>query len=327
MKRGFLIVVLMGIFPLQLSAHEFFPLEVGYWWQYDGIEVDSLGDPIPGTEYESFSTIIGDTLISGFTYYVMQDSSNESGSWEVWEDTYVRSAGDTVKMLMPFMDDPTDLIEINMAILPDPIGMTWTVLYLDTFIVEMGDTMNVVWDWTGEILDTNSITVPVGTLDNVYHLYYLIHLEFSYTFPETTIVSEMEMEIWVAQDVGPARFFQLPVLEPDPEPGSLEELADYVTPVERIWNESEPVTFALEPAYPNPFNPSTRISFSLAKPAHAEVIVYNLSGQEIARLLQGWRMAGSYQLSFDGSGLPSGIYLVRLRAGEYLGTEKVILLK
>lgn len=327
MKRIILAALLVIMFALKSTTHEYYPLEIGYWWHYEGIEVDSLGDPIPGTEYDSYSTVIGDTLISGFNYYVMQDSSNQGGVWQTWDDSYIRSAGDTIKILIFFLDDSSNHQEADVAILPAPAGFTWMVMFLDTFMVDMGDTLHVVVDWTSEILDTDPIMVQGETYNDVYHLYDLMHMEITFPFPPITLTLDQEMEIWAAHNVGPVRFLQFPTTGFEPEPGTLEELSDYMVPVARREPTPEPNWFALQPAYPNPFNPSTRIGFSLNQPSQVEVTVFDLSGQKIEELLEDWRLAGSYQVDFDATGLPSGIYLVRLKAGDQSAAQKLILLK
>lgn len=88
-----------------------------------------------------------------------------------------------------------------------------------------------------------------------------------------------------------------------------------------------PSEFRLEQNYPNPFNPSTQIAFSLPEESQVKLTVYNLLGQEVARLIDGFMPAGNHEIKFDGSQLPSGVYLYRLQAGEFLQTQKMTLMK
>lgn len=67
---------------------------------------------------------------------------------------------------------------------------------------------------------------------------------------------------------------------------------------------------------PNPFNPSTEISFSLPFGANAELTVVNLIGQQVASLTTGNHEAGIHTYRFDGTGLPSGLYIARLVVGN-----------
>ena len=88
-----------------------------------------------------------------------------------------------------------------------------------------------------------------------------------------------------------------------------------------------PANFILYQNYPNPFNPATTISYSL--PAERKVIikVFNLLGREVAELVNEEKGAGSYQVSFNASSLSSGVYFYRIRAGDFVQTKKMILLK
>jgi hypothetical protein len=79
--------------------------------------------------------------------------------------------------------------------------------------------------------------------------------------------------------------------------------------------------------YPNPFNPTTVISYQLPVTSNVSLEVYNLLGQEVAILFEGVRQAGNYQATFDGSRLASGIYLCRMKANHFVETKKLVLLK
>jgi photosystem II stability/assembly factor-like uncharacterized protein len=88
-----------------------------------------------------------------------------------------------------------------------------------------------------------------------------------------------------------------------------------------------PVTYRLEQNYPNPFNPSTNIRFQIPVSGFVSLKVYNLLGQEVARLVNELRQAGSYEVELDGKNLPSGVYFYRLIASSYQATKKLLLLK
>ncbi len=91
--------------------------------------------------------------------------------------------------------------------------------------------------------------------------------------------------------------------------------------------DEQPASFALLGAHPNPFNPGTVIRYALAQTAEASLEVYNLRGQRVAELYHGLQDSGEHQALFDGSALASGIYIVRLQAGERVAQQKITLLK
>lgn len=86
-------------------------------------------------------------------------------------------------------------------------------------------------------------------------------------------------------------------------------------------------SFQLSQNYPNPFNPITTIEYTLPKDSNVSLTVYNLRGQEVTRLLNETQKAGFHSISWDASGLSSGIYLYKIRAGEFTEIKKMVLLK
>ncbi len=85
--------------------------------------------------------------------------------------------------------------------------------------------------------------------------------------------------------------------------------------------------FALHPNYPNPFNPSTEISFDMPYGAPATLKVYDILGREVATLADGMLEAGTHQVMFDGTGLASGVYIYRLESNNFAQSKKMVLLK
>ncbi|HEX2869521.1 MAG TPA: aryl-sulfate sulfotransferase [Ignavibacteriales bacterium] len=79
--------------------------------------------------------------------------------------------------------------------------------------------------------------------------------------------------------------------------------------------------------YPNPFNPITTITYSIPKESNVELKVYNMLGSEVTTLVSKKQNAGVYSLHFDGSNLPSGIYIYTIHAGQYRASKKLVLLK
>jgi hypothetical protein len=85
--------------------------------------------------------------------------------------------------------------------------------------------------------------------------------------------------------------------------------------------------FSIYQNYPNPFNPNTKINFYIPEFSFVYLKVYNVLGDEVATLVNEEKPAGSYQVEFDATTLPSGIYFYRLLAGSYIETKKMVLMK
>ncbi|TKJ37940.1 hypothetical protein CEE37_13325 [candidate division LCP-89 bacterium B3_LCP] len=88
-----------------------------------------------------------------------------------------------------------------------------------------------------------------------------------------------------------------------------------------------PTEFILMDAYPNPFNPSTNITFALPIVSQVNLKIFDPQGRLITELINGWRDAGMHEVTFDGVLLSSGIYIYRLTAGEFTASGKMVLMK
>ncbi|RJP73963.1 MAG: T9SS C-terminal target domain-containing protein, partial [Candidatus Zixiibacteriota bacterium] len=78
---------------------------------------------------------------------------------------------------------------------------------------------------------------------------------------------------------------------------------------------------------PQPGNPTVAASYELRAASHVLLKVYDTAGREVRTLVEGWKDAGSHRVTFDGSDLAAGVYLVRLEAGDFNQTQKLVLLK
>jgi hypothetical protein len=91
--------------------------------------------------------------------------------------------------------------------------------------------------------------------------------------------------------------------------------------------EATPNRFYLYPCYPNPFNPSTVIRFSLPHIEQAKLTIYDVTGRQVKVLTNEVLNAGEHRVTFDGSTLSSGVYFARLESGYRMQTEKLVLIK
>jgi len=107
---------------------------------------------------------------------------------------------------------------------------------------------------------------------------------------------------------------------------TLEELDPRILLIEQKGN-SRIHTFTLYQNYPNPFNPSTTIEFFIPRAGKVQLKIYNILGQEVAILVSGKLTAGNYKYDWQPKNLASGIYLYRLKAGDYVETKKMMLIR
>ncbi|MCH7516136.1 MAG: T9SS type A sorting domain-containing protein, partial [Bacteroidetes bacterium] len=88
-----------------------------------------------------------------------------------------------------------------------------------------------------------------------------------------------------------------------------------------------PLEFALEQNFPNPFNPSTQITYTLAKDSEVTLSIYDMLGTKVAELVNAKQTAGSYMINFNAKILSSGVYIYRIDTGNFTASKKLILMK
>lgn len=85
--------------------------------------------------------------------------------------------------------------------------------------------------------------------------------------------------------------------------------------------------FSLDQNFPNPFNPTTTINYSIVKQSNVSIVIYDILGNEVAKLLDEEKPIGNYSIKFNADKLSSGIYFYRLQAGEFVEVKKMMLIK
>jgi len=102
-----------------------------------------------------------------------------------------------------------------------------------------------------------------------------------------------------------------------------------MVPIEGIQNSQNnvPNTFTLSQNFPNPFNPSTKIMYSVPKQSVVKLVVYDLLGKEVAVLVNDVKQRGNYEAVFNASNFASGIYIYRIEAGDFVMSKKMVLIK
>jgi hypothetical protein len=153
-------------------------------------------------------------------------------------------------------------------------------------------------------------TIPGSWSPGVYSYWGYVNTTFTYPAIDSSSFTFNKMfegsgpDVWQAACTG------------DPFPGETS-----------IAEEFQPSVFNLHPSSPNPFNPSTTISYELPAASYVSLKVYDTAGRLVATLAESWTPAGTHSATFDGSRLASGIYLAKFEAGDFTATQKLVLLK
>lgn len=109
--------------------------------------------------------------------------------------------------------------------------------------------------------------------------------------------------------------------------GNVIKLTDTLSVLTGISSNNIPNSFSLEQNYPNPFNPSTLIKYSVAENVPVRLSVFDILGREVGVPVNEYKTAGSYEVSFNGDNLSTGVYYYRLDAGNFTETKKMLMVK
>ncbi len=132
----------------------------------------------------------------------------------------------------------------------------------------------------------------------------------------------------VKGDSGPDSLTTLATISPDKNGDGIPDPTVFIaTDVKSIPASNAPERFALSQNYPNPFNPTTQLRFTIAELRFVSLKVFDVLGREVATLVHEQKSPGTYEVRFDGSQLTSGVYFVRMKAGNYQSAVKLMLLK
>ena len=108
--------------------------------------------------------------------------------------------------------------------------------------------------------------------------------------------------------------------------GNFGEVRMFTTTVASVNSEKLTIEYSLDQNYPNPFNPNTKIKYSVPK-SNVVIKVFDVLGNEIETLLNEEKQTGTYELTWYGENLPSGVYFYRIQAGSFVETKKMVLMK
>ena len=92
-------------------------------------------------------------------------------------------------------------------------------------------------------------------------------------------------------------------------------------------NNDMPLSYSLDKAYPNPFNPVTKLDFGIPHDTEVSISIYNLQGRELISLVNGNMDAGYHSVVWNADAHASGVYFVKMIAGDYINTQKLLLVK
>jgi hypothetical protein len=229
------------------------------------------------------------------TLDIVQPIASSGLSWDTINSFMTTPSADPITNQFAGSDDtplPVELVSFTVRAVPQAVHVSWTTATeVNCFGFEIqrsaGDRSN--WQWVGFLEGAGTVNA-----EKTYSYYDRNNAAGTFSYRLKQIDRD-------------GKFF-------------------YSRAVEVVLT-SMPSEFGLDQNHPNPFNPTTSIGFDLPEESYVDLTVYNIIGQEVARLVNSVLPAGHHAVSFDASALPSGMYFYRLDAGPYTSIKKMTLLK
>ena len=132
----------------------------------------------------------------------------------------------------------------------------------------------------------------------------------------TDSTENVRMNLWLNNPAGPSNGQNVEVIINSFESVSINKISTTI-----------PEKFHLYQNFPNPFNPVTNIRFDISKLSPVKITIYNILGKEVTTLVNKKLKAGSYEVDWNGSDYPSGVYFYKLIADEYVDMKKMLFIK
>jgi len=178
------------------------------------------------------------------------------------------------------------------------------------------------------------IAVPISALPLGFAENQMIGIEFQYNDGDASGARENIGKYWHNQDNtwntpstwGTAKFVGTPIAGTEVTAGMVAGFT--ISSVDDQQPAGVATEYALEQNYPNPFNPQTTISYNIADQSEVTLSVFNSIGERVATLVNGeMQSQGNYKVTFDATGLSSGVYFYQLQYGHNVLTQKMVLMK
>ncbi len=360
-------IIINGVIYSQLAS-DYFPQNLGYNWNYKISVLDSLNNPIPESIFYRKDSLSFLGVYSGKpAYYVLSKSGpQETIPVLPYTDTnYINIDGTDgyeyfeisgIDFLLTLIDSSTlnnifpllGLFEningwdLNYKFAQN-VNQQYQIISYDTTVTIDSIVIPLRFDKKGKRLQDENISTGIGTFlckkfVLINTLSYLVNLPPPFpplpvpivTFYDTVWVAPGN---WIVLDFIPSTNIDLTILNLGEYsiPGLKREITTEVTGVnEEIDKE---VTFNLEQNYPNPFNPSTKIKFNIDRRGYVTIKVSDILGNEISTLFDNEINQGSYEVTFNGNNLSSGVYFYTLEFSDfnseinYRVTRQMLLIK
>jgi len=345
-----LIFLFISTYSFAQNASTYFPAATGYKWYYKNIPLDSLNNPITNLiryRIDSFAVVadyrglsanvvrLKDNLLS-FNQNTPYNDTNYHNfqTTNGWEYLKASMISDTIPVpgFLNFLRGLENWYSIYRF--AQAVNSEYTVLTKDTTIAI--DTINAplrvklkvkrLNDETVSTVNGNYLSKKFVTTSCLYFVILNIIEVPIVLRPDTTWIAQ---NVWMVKKVTPSTNINLSNLGYPISfsiPGNIYELANPTIGIQNISTEV-PLEFSLNQNYPNPFNGSSKFKFEIAKSGNVRITVYDSQGKEVKTIVNEFLNPGTYEYSFNGNTLSSGVYFYKLNADGYSQTRRMVLTK
>jgi len=352
----FCFFVFLG-FPIAQTASDYFPSNVGFEWKYKVTPLDSASNPINSLavfRIDSFASVanykgnmanIVATKTGPLQSIQQQMFSDSLFYYTNGSEGFEYLSTNNIEEFLTTLDqqgivDNFSFVNFFASLqswysiyrFASPANTEYTIKQKDTTLSVSIFNLPVQFKYLGTRLPDQTIQSVEGNLDcKKFLLQWKVGTTFLgigdlLTLNDTVWITQSN---WIVQDIMPGQYVNnLTTLSiaPFSIPGLETKLTNEI--VSDVKNDKViPINARLEQNYPNPFNPSTKISFTVPERSNVSLKVFNLLGSEVAELVNREMEAGTYNINFNAANLPSGVYLYQIKAGSFVQTRKMILLR
>ncbi len=292
MKKIYILILFFALFIQTTNSQYsnssgYFPLQVGNTWMYKRFQ-------LPAAEYSFLKvTITKDTVVNNIRYYYLHHTPEQSDYWMRFDTTD--------GILYQHYDFNVPYIKLSAG-----QGDTMNFICSGSFDTTFFNTQTTLKKfYKHSSVPHSSSGIDMDLTKNFGQTYYL---EYSASFTGSSY-----LYAWLTGCI---------------INGVMYGDTSSVIGVSQI-NSHLPVGFTLSQNYPNPFNPTTKIKFAISgvSAAHTFLSVYDILGNEMAVLVNQNLIPGEYEVEWNASDIPSGIYFYKIQAGEFSETKKMVLIK
>ena len=360
-----ILLLLMCQLSFAQTASTYFPSQTGYKWNYESIPLDSLNNPVNSQKFFSIDSFAVITSFNGKNANVVLSKTGAQNTinFQPYLDTLYYSFESSngfeyfdPELFSGLLGNVDTTLGINFVTFFNSLkgwysyyrfasgnDVEYQIFKKDTAITVNSISATIRFELIGKKLQDETLNTAIGNFDCKK---FLLEVRISYLLLNIFPVKMFGVEntIWLASDNWKVKSY-IPTTNVDLSylgfpafriPGLESNITTPITDVDDKLSTID--NFELYQNYPNPFNPSTKISWQSPVGGHQSLKIYDILGNEVAKLVDEYREAGKYEVEFNPEssiknfpagrqGTASGVYFYQLTIGNIVQSKKMLIIK